>query len=118
MANESSIKYLNLDEVAPPQKTVKIGGVEYKVMDMTVENFIESSRMVENKDATAEEQTLESVRTLKRYIPDIPESELMKLSFEKLTVLIHFVNGAYAEVTANAPDATAQPSPEGESKKE
>lgn len=114
MANDP-IKYLNLDDVAPPQKTVKINGVEYKVSDMTVENFIETSRVVDDKEATAEQQTLQSVKTLKRFIPDIPEEELMKLTFEKLTVLIHFVNGAYAEVLAKAPD---EPAAETESKGE
>lgn len=104
MATQNSIKYLNLDDVAPPQKTVKIAGIEYKVHDMTVEAFIETTRLTEKKDATVEEQTLQSVKTLKNYIPDIPEDELRKLTFEKLSVLIQFVNGAYAEVLAEAPN--------------
>lgn len=87
-------KFLNLDEIAAPQKTVKIAGVEYQVIDMTVENFIETTRISQSgKDVTADVQFEQAVKMLSRYIPEAPEGVLRKLTFQKIEVLMKFVTG-------------------------
>lgn len=97
-------KFLNLDEIAAPQKTVKIGGVEYQVLDMTVENFIETTRATQReKEATPDEQFEQAVQMLHRYIPDAPIEVFKRLNFEKLNVLVKFVTG---ELEAEASEKT------------
>jgi hypothetical protein len=87
-------KFLNLDEVAAPAKTVKINGKEHPVLDMTVENFIETTRANASvKEATADVQFEQAVQMLQRFIPSIPKTELAQLSFEKLNVLMKFATG-------------------------
>jgi hypothetical protein len=87
-------KFLNLDEVAAPQKTVKIAGNEYQVIDMTVENFIETTRLSQSGiEVTADVQFEQAVKMLSRYIPDAPEAVLRGLTFQKLEVLMKFVTG-------------------------
>lgn len=94
-------KFLNLDEIAAPQKTVKIGGKEYQVIDMTVENFIETTRAnMDDKVVTPDVQFEVAVKMISRYIPDAPIETLRKLTFEKLGVLMKFVTGELEQEVA------------------
>lgn len=103
-------KFLNLDEIAAPEKTVKIGGKEYQVLDMTVENFIETTRATQSgKEATPDEQFEQAVKMLNRYIPDAPVDTFKRLTFEKLNVLMKFVTGEL-ETDAGTPETAAESS--------
>lgn len=86
-------KFLNLDEVAAPDRSVKINGKEHAVLDMTVENFIETNRVSASGKKDVETQFEEAVKMLTRFIPTIPELELKQLTFEKINVLLKFVTG-------------------------
>lgn len=101
-------KFLNLDEIAAPEKTVKIGGKEYQVLDMTVENFIETTRATQSgKEATPDEQFEQAVKMLSRYIPDAPVETFKRLTFEKLNVLMKFVTGEL-EAEAGSTEGAAE----------
>lgn len=88
-------KILNLDDLAKHTKTVTLRGKEYPVVDMTVEQFIESTsaaeRLKDDKDPVR--QLEEAVKLLKRSIPDCPVEEFRRLTFEQLNVLLDFING-------------------------
>lgn len=92
--NTPDTNYLNLDDIAPPLKTVTIAGIKYDVLDMTVENFIETNRANKlNKDLDPAEQFDQAVKMLTRFIPTIPEATLRGLNFEKINVLMKFATG-------------------------
>lgn len=87
-------EFLNLDEVAAPKRSVTIKGVKYDVEEMTVENFIETTRA--SKRDIGDDQTAqmeEYIGLISRYIPSCPVEVLRGLNFTKLAVLLNFVNG-------------------------
>jgi hypothetical protein len=86
--------FLNLDEISSPTRTVTIGGVEYEVVTMTVENFIETTKATKTEGLTESEQMERMVEMVGRYIPEIDKNILNKLPIEKITVLLEFVTGA------------------------
>jgi hypothetical protein len=93
-------EFLNLDEVAAPKRTVTISGKTYQVLDMTVENFIETqqaSEKLQGEEVSHAKNISALVAMVHRYIPDIDVAELRKLSFQKLSVLLSFVNGTLGD---------------------
>ena len=110
----SATEFLNLDDVAPPSRFVTIGGEKYAVLDMTVENFIETTRAQKDIEDQPEEVKMEkTIEMLARFIPDAGDAVLRKLTFEKLNVLVAFVNG---NLEREASDKE-QPAVEGKSAK-
>lgn len=87
-------EFLNLDEVAAPKRHVTIKGVKYHVEEMTVDNFIETTRSSKSiADADQVTQMEATVGMVKRYIPEAPLEVLRGLNFQKLDVLMNFING-------------------------
>lgn len=87
------MKLLNLDSLAKPKRTLRLGGVDYAVNGMTVENFIETSRIAEKmaSDAPLSEQISEAIEMILRAIPSMQRETLQKLDFEVINVIIDFV---------------------------
>jgi hypothetical protein len=104
------VKTLNLDQLAKHTKTVTLGGKEYPVLDMTVEQFIETNaaaeRLKDEKDPV--KQLRETVALIKRAIPDCPIEQLNKLQFEQLGVLLDFINGDLEKEAAKANEGKGQ----------
>lgn len=93
-------KMLNLDDYAKVEKTVKINGKEYPVVEMSVEAFVQAtqeSREYEKLDSAAQKDPMlhieSAIRMIKFAIPTMPEPEIRALNFQQLRVLISFVNG-------------------------
>ena len=87
---------LNIDSLATPMRVLTLGGVEYPVLDLTVENFIATSVSAERMKAAGAggvEQIKETIEMLRRSIPTMPEGALEKLSIEKIGVVVQFVQG-------------------------
>lgn len=89
------MKTLNLDSLAKVERSITIGGKDYPVEDMTVENFIATTKDAESlgKDAAFIDQLEASVRMIRRSIPSIEESLLRTLTLEKLLTVVRFVRG-------------------------
>ena len=90
-------KLLNLNQLnAKEQREVQIGETVYKIKDMSVEDFIETTRVAEQMETEASyaKQISATVELIKRSIPDIDASVLMSLSLEQLRALTAFVRGA------------------------
>jgi hypothetical protein len=107
------VKILNLDELQQSTKTVKLGGVEYKVLDMTVEQFIESTaasiRLKDEKDPV--KQLKETVALIRRAIPDAPADKVNSLQINQLEVLMNFINSSPEQVVEELGKATPESAP-------
>lgn len=103
---------LNLDEVAVKRRTVTLGGTAYAVKDMTVEDFIEATKEAKAIEANKDDAvaSLEStVRMIKRTIPEMTEATIRGMSFDRLTLIVRFING---ELEAEASKAEVAPAGE------
>ncbi|MBX5130826.1 hypothetical protein HJB53_30510 [Rhizobium lentis] len=95
--------YLDLDAVeSPVDFTVKLNGVEHKVVETSVSDFIATARAIEKLGVGASvEQELEtSLSIIQRTLPSIPEAELRALKLSQLHKIRDFVmtaNGEKAE---------------------
>ena len=95
------MKTLNLDSLATVARTLTIGGATYEVQEMTVENFIETTREAEllekKEDASIPEQMEATIKMIHRSIPTCPESVLRKMTLEQLALVSRFLRGELDE---------------------
>lgn len=89
------MKTLNLDALAKTNRTITLGGKEYAVEEMTVENFIETTKAAEKlgESATFIEQMEAAIEMILRSVPSIERDTLKRLSLEQLTTIVKFVRG-------------------------
>lgn len=94
------MKVLNLDDLAPEERVLRLRGNEYKMRPMTVADFIEATREAEKaqKDAEAEQREIPLSETVEKLVdviiksfPDCPRSELSSLSVSQLTAILEFM---------------------------
>lgn len=89
-------KILNIDSLATEKRFVRISGVEYPIVDMTVQHFIETSKMANDLEgATILEQVEATVKFLQRSVPELPEATIRALSLENMQVIVSFVRGEH-----------------------
>lgn len=101
------MKTLNLDAFAKVSRTVTLFGIEHKVEEMTVENFIETTKVAEalekNKSRTVADEIEASIDMIHRSIPTVDKADLRRLSLEQLAIISRFLRG----------DDIAEPAEEG-----
>lgn len=101
-------KILNLDNLAKKEvRELLLDGKTYKVREMSVEDFIETSRIAEKLESESSfaVQMEESIKLIQRAIPDIEPGVLKALSMEQLAALSQFVRGEDpAEIGTEAAD--------------
>lgn len=89
-------KLLNLDQLnAKEVREVQIGGATYQIKEMSVEDFIETTRVAEEmeKEESYAKQLHATVKLVKRAIPSIDETVLLGLSLDQLRALTAFIRG-------------------------
>lgn len=89
-------KLLNLNQLsAKEHREVQIGETVYKIKEMSVEDFIETTRVSEamEKETSYAVQLKETISLIKRSIPDIDVQLLMGLSLDQLRGLTAFIRG-------------------------
>lgn len=89
-------KLLNLNQLAAKEvREVQIGEKTYSIKEMSVEDFIETTKVAESMESeTSYARQLEAtVKLVKRSIPDIDGSVLMGLSLDQLRGLTAFIRG-------------------------
>lgn len=109
------MKLLNIDELSKVTRTLTIGGVEHPVIDMSVENFIETQKeaeKLEKSDSTVTHIEA-SVRMIVRAVPTLTEDQLKKLSLTQLGMILKFING---ELDEEAKQQGEEKTPEKEGK--
>lgn len=91
---------LNLDEIHVSEPRVLImNKVEHPIEELSVETYIEVSATAKRLQGETDQAVLmtETVRLIKRQVPSVAESALMKLSLEKLMAVSEFVRGVDPE---------------------
>ena len=87
-------KILNIDALGSDQRVLQLNGVEYVVEEMSVQNFIDTTKSAEQIiGRPLSEQVDESVKLIQRSIPTLPESELRRMPLRHLNAIIAFVRG-------------------------
>lgn len=91
------MKTLNIDALAKTTRTLTFGGETYPVLEMTVENFIETSKeaaALEKKDGvTFLDQLQMTMNIVRRSVPTLPVEKLQGLSIEQLVTVSKFLRG-------------------------
>ncbi|MFT4064272.1 hypothetical protein [Paraburkholderia sp.] len=110
-------KILNLDALSQGEaREVVIGGVAYEVPDMTVENFVETTRVAQklaaDESATVADQVEAAVDMVARCIPTAEVAVLRNLSLQQLNAITAFIRGEDVEKAQEA--AQEQAAVEGE----
>lgn len=105
-------KILNLDKLsATSTRELVIGGKTYTVPDMTVENFIETTRaaadLAKNEEATMADQIEATIDMIVRGIPSITRDALKGYSLTQLGQIANFVRGEAVEGTEEVAAAAA-----------
>ena len=97
-------KLLNLNQLSPKEvREVRIGDKLYSIKEMSVEDFIETTRVAEamETEMSYAKQLNATIGLVRRSIPDISESVLLQLSLEQLRALTAFVRGEDPEKLVN-----------------
>ena len=90
---KDDIKYLDLDSVdSGLEVVVKLDGVEHKLQQVTVEDFIANTKLLQNMKAEAslEEEVEVVITMLLRAFPTMNREQLRKLSMAKLNAILDF----------------------------
>lgn len=89
-------KVLNLDALAEKEvRELSLRGKTYKVREMSVADFIATSRLAQeiSDDASFAEQMEASVKLIQRAVPEISVEDLHTLNLEQLAAVAKFVRG-------------------------
>lgn len=89
-------KLLNVDSLSKTEdRELTIGGKTYKVLPLTVENFIETVKAAERikEDSSLSTQLAETLSMITRTVPGIKGDTLQKLSLDQLKAVAAFVRG-------------------------
>jgi hypothetical protein len=114
------MKILNLDKLSiKEERELVIGGQAYPIEEMTVSNFVETTRAAERIAAAGvsiAEQIDATIEMIVRSIPTLQKEVLQGLTLEKLQVITAFVRGDDVdgvEQAGEAPTTDAGVSAEG-----
>jgi hypothetical protein len=92
-------KLLDLDSIAPPQKSVKFGGTEYPIVEMTVGLFV-AVKQLEAKDIekmAPADQVIMYTDLVRKLIPSVPEDVVSRLTVPQLQKIFTFAMEAIEE---------------------
>ncbi len=117
------MKVLNLDQVEKVSRTLVLNGKSYDVPQMSVENFITTTRksaeLEKREDATIADQIEETVEMIARSIPSIDKKILKGISLQNLEKIMSFVRDDSPEESKNpeAKESETKDSEEGKAPK-
>lgn len=108
-------KVLNIDEYVPAgtgeQRVLSIKGKDHPVLEMTVENFIvttKEARRLDESNAPMDDQIEATIEMIRRYVPTLERADLVGYSMPKLSTIVAFVRGDDLERAAAAAEAAAR----------
>lgn len=95
------MKVLNLDKLAVAQKRqLVIAGVKYAIEEMTVSNFIETTKAAERlANASILDQVEATIDLVLRSVPTVSREVLGVMPLETLQTVVAFVRGDDVEGT-------------------
>lgn len=87
-------KILNIDSFAKDERSIKLGGVDYPIVEMTVGNFIETTLEAEKLgEASISDQVEGSIKMILRSVPTLTDQVLRGIKLEHLQTIIAFIRG-------------------------
>lgn len=112
------MKMLNLDTFAKEDRTITIKGVVYDVQEMTVENFIETTKAIEALEDKEKQSNADQIETtidmILRSVPKLPRDILRTMSLDKMAVIAKFLRGEMdEEITKSVESANTEGGEEG-----
>ena len=101
-------KTLNLDQFLPPKKAVQLEGVEYEVLPLCVETFLNMSGMLEKfQEAQKGQDTVGTIRAsldiLGAMVPELPRERVQRLPVHALQTLVEYVVAGIADAEEGEP---------------
>lgn len=111
------MKVLNIDALAKPKRTLELGGVKHVVVDLTVEDFIEVTKALEElkEDDGVVAGINHTIGVLRRHVPTVSVEQFKALNLEQLGIVGRFVRG---EMDDDVADTKADPAEGGPGKKQ
>jgi hypothetical protein len=112
----SKQKLLNLDEIVPDAKTIKLDGFDHVARELTVEEFIMRSKDAQRAQADAEAlgedaplaaKTEKIIDLIHDAFPTITVARLGKLSLPQLNAVLEFTITPPAEIARQTEEAAA-----------
>ncbi|MFW6855389.1 hypothetical protein ACODYM_29280 [Burkholderia gladioli] len=102
-------KILDLDKLVPAARFIKHNGVEHKIDEMTVDNFLETTAAAERLkgEQSMAVQVAATIAMIQRSVPSWPAEELRKLPLENLQKVTAFIRGDDVEGAEAAPEGEA-----------
>jgi methyl coenzyme M reductase subunit D len=115
MSKSNQTKYLNLDEIAPPKKIIRLKGEEHEMRHFSVGEFIEVLKRGESQDEidrlekrTESERFEWFVNQIRDAFPTMTDTTLKGLSLEQVTAIWQFTRDALEEGSEESEDAEAK----------
>lgn len=104
-------KILNVDSLVPaPQRALSIGGTEHPIAELTVENYIESTRDAQQLEGSTDQMLhLEvTIKMILRFVPTLTREQLVRLPLDTLKDIVAFVRGDDEDETPEPAAEVAQ----------
>lgn len=112
-------KILNLDSFVTNERSVKLNGVDYPVLEMSVESFIETTRQAQKmikEEAGILEQVEATVDMIRRSVPTLPEEIIRRMPLEHMQTVVGFIRGDHLTDGIEDSSAPAQDDEAGKKK--
>ena len=104
MSESNQTKYLNLDEIAPPRKIIRLKGEEHEMRHFSVGEFIEVLKRGESQEEqdrlqkkTEAERIEWFVNQIRDAFPTMTDETLKGLSLEQVMAIWQFARDALEE---------------------
>ncbi len=87
------MEILNLDEIVPTRKKLKLRGKSYDVLPFNLGAFIELTQLQSDEIAgkTPGEQIETAWELVSKFVPDLPRAEFNTLTMEQVSVVVDFL---------------------------
>ncbi|WP_429236410.1 hypothetical protein [Aeromonas salmonicida] len=104
------MKLLNLDDLFPNQRVVRIKGVEYPIVEQSLGSMIQALKLERDVDRNDQVAVFEGMLTSAgSMIPDAPAEVLRTLSIRQLTAVVQFAAASDEQLPdAEAPESAEQ----------
>ena len=91
------MKILNIESITSEvARTITLKGVSHPVIEMTVENFVDTTKhaeRLEKENASIVEQIEATAESILRSVPTLDRKEIYAMSLKQLGVIYRFISG-------------------------
>ena len=103
------MKLLNLDDLFPNQRFVRIKGVEYPIVEQSLGSMIQALKLERDVDRNDQVAVFEGMlASAGSMIPDAPAEVLRTLSIRQLTAVVQFAAASDEQLPDAEPSESAE----------